>query len=387
MPSFTAPLKLTIFAAACAIFATACAQKNFSPTTTFSQSKSPKAPDYTSTAAWAALPNEKDAADVTPPSVTDEQETAKADVFFIYPTVYTGKDKSQTNWNAPIDDANFNKLVDDGTIQHQASIFNGAGRVYSPRYRQAHINAYFTKEKKSATEAFALAYEDVKTAFQYYLKKYNNGRPIIIASHSQGTTHATRLLKEFFDGQPLQKQLVAAYIVGIAVKKDEFEKIQPCQQADDTGCFCSWRTWERDNLPEEKFKKGTILVTNPIVWTTKNIYASRFYNEGAVLQDMNKIHTQLVDAQPHENVLWVNKPVFPGSFLIVTKNYHAGDFNLFYMNVRNNAKQRVAAFLGEEKKNEVLTSLSQNPSPVMDAPKEKETMQAKGVEDAKKKDN
>jgi hypothetical protein len=94
-----------------------------------------------------------------------------------------------------------------------------------------------------------------------------------------------------------------------------------------------------------------------------------------------------VDAQPHENVLWVNKPVFPGSFLIVTKNYHAGDFNLFYMNVRNNAKQRVAAFLGEEKKNEVLTSLSQNPSPVIDAPKEKETMQAKGVDSAKKKDN
>jgi hypothetical protein len=34
-----------------------------------------------------------------------------------------------------------------------------------------------------------------------------------------------------------------------------------------------------------------------------------------------------------------------------------------------------------------LTSLSQNPSPVIDAPKEKETMQAKGVDSAKKKDN
>ena len=54
--------------------------------------------------------------------------------------------------------------------------------------------------------------EDVKAAFQYYLEHYNNGRPIIIASHSQGTTHAKRLLKEFFDGTALQHQLVAAYL-------------------------------------------------------------------------------------------------------------------------------------------------------------------------------
>jgi hypothetical protein len=45
----------------------------------------------------------------------------------------------------------------------------------------------------------------VKTAFLYYLQHYNNGRPIIIASHSQGATHGKRLLKEFFDGKELQK--------------------------------------------------------------------------------------------------------------------------------------------------------------------------------------
>ena len=67
--------------------------------------------------------------------------------------------------------------------------------------------------------------EDVKNAFEYYLKNENKGRPIIIASHSQGTTHAIRLLKEFFDGKDLSKQLVCAYLVGMGVKKDSYEKL------------------------------------------------------------------------------------------------------------------------------------------------------------------
>jgi Protein of unknown function (DUF3089) len=389
LPSFaSAAMSMLLFAS--------CAQKSFQPTTAFSQNPRPKAPDYHNSDAWAALPDRKDAADITPPNVQDEQETAKADVFFLYPTVYTGKDASQTGWNAPINDPAFNKLVDEGTIQHQASIFNGAGRIFAPRYRQAHLSAYFSKEKKSASDAFALAYQDIKTAFELYLSKHNDGRPIIIASHSQGTTHATQLLKEFFDGKPLQKQLVAAYIVGIAIRKDEFTNLQPCEKPDDTGCFCTWRTWERDNEPEEKFKKGTIVVTNPIIWNTKNIYASRFYNEGAILQDMNKIHPQLVDAQPHNNVLWVNKPVFPGSFLIVTKNFHAGDFNLFYMNVRNNAKMRVDAFVENEKKSDAIinknVTLNAAPMvaplmPMTEEVKEKDQFQAKGIEVGKKKDD
>ena len=51
-------------------------------------------------------------------------------------------------------------------------------------------------------KAFEIAYTDIKAAFQYYLSRYNNKQPIIIASHSQGTKHAARLLQEFFDNKP-----------------------------------------------------------------------------------------------------------------------------------------------------------------------------------------
>jgi len=60
-------------------------------------------------------------------------------------------------------------------------------------------------DSSEAIAAFELAYRDVKAAFLYYLEHNNSGRPIIIASHSQGSTHAKRLLKELFDGKPFAK--------------------------------------------------------------------------------------------------------------------------------------------------------------------------------------
>jgi hypothetical protein len=52
----------------------------------------------------------------------------------------------------------------------------------------------------------------------------------------------------------------------------------------------------------------------------------------------------VVDAQVHENILWVSKPKFFGNFLIKSDNYHIGDINLFYNNIRQNVKTRIAVF-------------------------------------------
>ena len=52
-----------------------------------------------------------------------------------------------------------------------------------------------------------VAYADVKRAFDYYLENYNNGRPIIIAGHSQGSGHGMRILKEYFDDKPHSKKV------------------------------------------------------------------------------------------------------------------------------------------------------------------------------------
>ena len=322
---------------------TAC--KTVQPTGQYTSSDIPTAPDYSKLSHWAAHPEKADPADQRPePYLKDLQKESTVDVFFLHPTTYTGS-KGEDQWNGPIDNEKLNKKTDNGTILHQASIFNGSGRVFAPRYRQAHYHAYFTQNKSAAKKAFTLAYQDIKQAFDYYLKYYNNNRPIIIAAHSQGTTHAKTLLKEYFDGKVLNKQLVAAYIVGISVEDNYFEQIRPCLSSTDNGCFCSWRTWQRGHYPKAFEQNNNIVTTNPLIWTTDQTYAPKTKNEGSVLRKFHKgFKPELVDAQVHDGLLWVNKPKFFGSIFLKTKNYHAADFNLFYLNVRNNAQERIAAF-------------------------------------------
>ncbi len=312
------------------------------------ESGTPLAPNYFDPSNWAALPTKMDNADQLPvDTMQDTQASAEADVFFLHPTTYTEKRKSEP-WNASTFDLDLNKKTDESTILYQASLFNAAGRVYAPRYRQAHISAYFTDDTVAQKKAFEVAYSDVKRAFEHYMKQYNRGRPIIIAAHSQGTTHAKRLLKEYFEGTPLQAQLVVAYLVGIQVEANYFSHIKPCDSATETGCFVSWRTFQKGHFPEWHTKGEKVVVTNPLTWNSKTNYAADTLNEGAVLQKFGIIYPNLVDAQIEDGFLWITKPKFPWSFLYRNPNYHIGDYNLFYLNVRHNAVRRVQAFLQKE---------------------------------------
>jgi hypothetical protein len=71
-----------------------------------------------------------------------------------------------------------------------------------------------------------------------------------VVGHSQGTTHALRLLEDKVDNTPLYQQLVAAYVVGYWLPKDKFirgfEQIIPCVAADQTGCIVSYDTYGQD---------------------------------------------------------------------------------------------------------------------------------------------
>lgn len=305
-------------------------------------------PDYSQMIYWAALPETKDSADAVPVSQwRDEQKKAQADVFFIHPTSYVGK-KGQHDWNADVLDASVNTSVEKFPIRYQASIFNGAGRVYAPRYRQAHLHCFYTDRTTEARMALGMAYEDVRNAFLYYMKHYNHGRPFIIAGHSQGSYHALLLLQEFIDGKNLQEQLIAAYIPGWPVSVDDFKEIKPCETPTQTGCVCSWRTTREGYIPDElHFPGKNILVTNPVTWKRDTIASVKEMQEGAILRDFNKLVKGLVTARIYKDLLWVNKPRFPGSVLLMKKNYHIADYNFFYADVRKNAQDRVQAYLNK----------------------------------------
>ena len=322
-----------------------CSRKNYIEKTKYDFHSTDGKPDYSNLNYWAAHPWKKDPSDNIPAPLLGVKNDSLADVFFIYPTTYLDI-SLPFGWNAPIDNENINKKTDNTTILYQASVFNEACRVFSPRYRQANLKAFYTNDTAAAEEAFRIAYEDIRTAFQYYLQHFNHGKPIIIASHSQGTQHAGKLLKEFFEHKPLKKQLVCAYIIGMPVFKDYFSDLDPCKDSSTTGCFISWRTFRKNsNPPFVKLERKSTYVTNPLTWRLDEDFAPAEMNHGGLLKDFNKVIPRIVSAQVHGNILWASLPKFFGNIFLTTTNYHIADYNLFYVNIRNNVRTRIASFL------------------------------------------
>lgn len=298
--------------------------------------------DYSLSNNWAALPGNSSNASWVPEDtdLKDLQDSAKADVFYIHPTTHLVGYKG----NSSIDNRNVNNSTDEGPIKYQASVFNGSCKIYAPRYQQAVLHNFFTKDSEASKQAFNVAYQDVKAAFQYYLEHYNQGRPIIIAGHSQGAMHAKTLLKEFFEGKPLGKQLVAAYVIGYPVEKGYFSSLQPCGDSTQTDCFITYSTFG-EGTKSDWFDYSQMLCVNPLSWKADEDYVGSKAHLGGINKKMVGIATQLTGCRCDGGKLLVHKPEENGFIPLAGKNYHLYDYQLFYMNIRKNVHDRITEFL------------------------------------------
>ena len=123
----------------------------------------------------------------------ETEETDKpVDVFFLCPSVQFGNPEDRSmKFSDETARANFV-----GATNMEKGIYDGNARFFAPYYRAAALSVYELPEEERAPY-LKLAYADVRAAFLYYLAKYNDGRPIILAGFSQGGDHVLRLMKEF----------------------------------------------------------------------------------------------------------------------------------------------------------------------------------------------
>lgn len=304
----------------------------------FDEQPQPAVPDYSLEKNWSALPFRTDAADAIPEGEKPVNDSLKSvDVFYIHPTMYLKGSK----WNADVADEKINRKVDNKPVRFQASAFNESCRVYAPRYRQAIVKVFYD-ENEDGQKALDLAYEDVKNAFEYYLQNYNQGRPVIIASHSQGTCHSRRLLKDFFDGKELRKQLVAAYAVGYTITESMYTDLGLCDSFDETGCFISWMSYKRGFEPTGNFSKLAQSI-NPLTWTKEKGIAEKEKSKGTIGAKFGRKFLNRTSAELHDNgrggtILWVRTTV---PLLRLLRNMHIIDYNLFWFDIRENVKQRI----------------------------------------------
>ena len=318
-------------------------------------------PDYARVESWLSRPDlaqPDDPADWKPVGTSPPRGFAQpAAVFYIHPTTYLERDR----WNAPLSGHRESEYRDRLFVQSQASAFNDAGAIWAPRYRQAAFGAFLLRNE-DARKALDLAYSDVAAAFDEFLGR-NPDAPVILAGHSQGALHLSRLLRERA-GQ-LKGRLVAAYVVGwpIDTKADLAALGLPgCTSPSQTGCILSWMTfgdppnpdfivdgWQgTDGLAGGKRKREDILCVNPIAGT-QNASAPPAENPGMLVPNGDFTNASVVKgalgAHCDKGLLIVDG-VVPGvgPYVLPGNNYHVYDYALFWGAIRHDAARRVLAW-------------------------------------------
>ena len=294
-------------------------------------SQVPKAPDYSKKSSWLHL----------------EKKPQKAfDVFYMHPTTY--KDLKDGK-NASIDNVKANQGAQDA-FNRQATAFKKSCNIFAPRYRQVSRKVLGGFGLEIANKCLEYATADMHKAFEYYLKHYNNGRPFILASHSQGTGVTMEFLKKY--GSIVdKKKLVAAYLIGMAITPEDLKQMG-LKLAVTPEQLCGVLVW---NTISKGGKAPTsapgALCINPLCWTasqkeqpnTKNIYARIYFSSQKIVTIPNYTSAKadkngnLVIPVPYNNK---ELPMALGP-----RVYHQYDYDFFYGNIVENAAVRCKAWL------------------------------------------
>ena len=171
------------------------------------------------------------------------------DCFYVYPT--TSEDATMAS--------DFTAGAEVNTTILQAARFNQVCRVFAPIYRSvtsAGLGRAFSTGDPQFPAAWNQAYLDVLDAWRQYLAHDNNGRPVVILAHSQGSFHVVRLLKEEVDTKPEQRNLVVSAIVAgtsfqVAAGRDvggDTQNMPLCRSNIQFGCVITFQTF-RNNVP------------------------------------------------------------------------------------------------------------------------------------------
>ena len=245
-----------------------------------------------------------------------------------------------------------------GATNMEKGIYDESGRFFAPYYRQAGLNVYALPEEEREPY-LALAYEDVRSAFSYYLEHYNDSRPIVLAGFSQGADMCIRLLKDFFDDEEINSLLVACYAIGWRITEEELEEYPHLRFAageNDTGVIIAFNSEAEDVTDSLLIPAGTrTLAINPLNWETDGTPAGKEENLGACFTDysgeiVSEI-PQLTGAyiDPERGALKVpdvSPDDYPPGLDIFSEGvYHLYDYQFFYRNLQENVGARVNAYL------------------------------------------
>ncbi len=277
------------------------------------------------------------------------------DVIYLYPTMYAiGKaSKEGVDDLSDIDDKEMRKKAAEVADRHTA-VFTDSCNVYVPFYRQLTVSCIIDLLDNNPQAVAYCASQDLTDALDYYFENCNEGKPFILAGHSQGSIMLTMLLADYMKQHPeYLENMIAAYVIGYSVTKDYLEAnphLKFAEGADDTGVIVSYNTEGPENADERNcvVREGSVCI-NPVNWKTDSTYASASENLGSLNSD-GQIEFGLADAQidPDRGVV-VCTTADPKLYTSKGKvfgpqSYHKSEYALYYMNLKKNIATRIAAF-------------------------------------------
>ncbi|MCC8115668.1 MAG: DUF3089 domain-containing protein [Planctomycetes bacterium] len=277
------------------------------------------------------------------------------DVIYLYPTA----------WQATASDPMYCEVDNPNMVarakaiyETQASAYETVANVYAPFYQQMNIaktlGSGMPNDQLEETIAAGPAL-DVTEALDYYFANCNNGRPFILAGHSQGTQVMMVAMTDYFTKHPeLRDRMVASYLVGYSVTDDFLADTGSpvAAGADDPGVVVSWNTEAPGTTGSPVLLPGAHVIT-PINWATDATYAGKEENLGAFLPDADGVYhlvPNFADAWIDPATGALNTGVDPNSVDPISPpfpsgSFHGYDYQFYYANLRQNVLTRSLAYL------------------------------------------
>lgn len=286
------------------------------------------------------IPAEPDYQDSTQWYITDRH--AGADIFYVISTetgdymLANGKtchyaDTYNDSLRAPL----YSEMLGVDTL------VSGHLNYYSPYYRQCSLQSFENDSLKAARMLLAL--DDVRRAFQHYLKHQNGGRPFILAGFSQGAHIMLELLKEMDD--ETFGRMIAAYAIGITIP-DTDRHIVPAKGAADTGVTICYNSVRDTTCAMQGWTKSSVAI-NPVNWRTDSISATLITEPSPLLpvaeqkKDTMNVHLDMASGLLIVEGFTAQDHVLP--LLGVEGNYHTREIWLYRDQLRENMTLRAAS--------------------------------------------
>lgn len=317
-----------------------------------SSAKASAAPDYSRKDCWYKLP-----------------EAAKGvDTFYVYATEYiAGSLEEGAPDYASLDNEEMRQGVAAEYTAH-TSTFEDSTNVFVPYYRQAGLKYGGEISKKTGDINAALKgmpYDDMTAALDYYFENRNDGRPFLIAGHSQGSAMVLLLLSTYFKEHPeYLERMVAAYPIGYSVTKDYLAANPHLKFAageTDTGVIVAWNTEGPKNVEENAANvvvlPGTMSI-NPLNWKLDETYAPASMNLGSLVSNEETGEPEIGDVGADakinlaRGVVVTNAKAEPMSEEALAAvipffgpdSRHASDYTYYYNNIKDNVAKRITVY-------------------------------------------